>query len=294
MPTHSRKLLAGTGRKRRRADRRRKRREAAAELRVAAIACSAQLHAPPARYRLAQRAGDAARHRIRSSPDQVIVLSAHLDGYGYGEPVKGDRLYNGTLDDAAYVALLIRLRRAASGPAVPPSDPVRRVDRRGEGPARLALVRGASDGSKVADRGRHQPRPAAADLPARAADRACARRHDASATTPGGRAQPRHRRCRTIRSRSATCSGAPTMAVHAGGHSGDGVRLRLSARLAERADLPAMVSHRLSQAAGRSEAADGLEGRGGLQPLLLRAWSSASPTSRAAPAWKPRKRAKPH
>jgi len=37
-----------------------------------------------------------------------LVLSAHLDGYGYGEPVNGDRLYNGTLDDAAYVGTLIR------------------------------------------------------------------------------------------------------------------------------------------------------------------------------------------
>jgi hypothetical protein len=40
--------------------------------------------------------------------DQILVLSAHLDGYGYGEPVKGDNLYNGTLDDAAYVGTLIR------------------------------------------------------------------------------------------------------------------------------------------------------------------------------------------
>jgi hypothetical protein len=47
--------------------------------------------------------------------DQVIVLSAHLDGYGYGEPVKGDRIYNGTLDDAAYVALLIRLAERRQG-----------------------------------------------------------------------------------------------------------------------------------------------------------------------------------
>jgi hypothetical protein len=47
--------------------------------------------------------------------DQVIVLSAHLDGYGYGEPVNGDRLYNGTLDDAAYVALLIRLAERRHG-----------------------------------------------------------------------------------------------------------------------------------------------------------------------------------
>ena len=48
---------------------------------------------------------------------QTIILSAHLDGYGPGEPVAGDGLYNGTLDDAAYVALLIRLaeRRHGSG-----------------------------------------------------------------------------------------------------------------------------------------------------------------------------------
>ena len=37
-----------------------------------------------------------------------LVLSAHLDGYGFGEPVDGDGLYNGTLDDAAYVGTLIR------------------------------------------------------------------------------------------------------------------------------------------------------------------------------------------
>jgi Zn-dependent M28 family amino/carboxypeptidase len=39
---------------------------------------------------------------------QYLALSAHLDGYGFGEPVKGDNLYNGTLDDAAYVGTLIR------------------------------------------------------------------------------------------------------------------------------------------------------------------------------------------
>jgi hypothetical protein len=46
---------------------------------------------------------------------QTIVLSAHLDGYGPGEPVGGDGLYNGTLDDAAYVALLIRLAERRHG-----------------------------------------------------------------------------------------------------------------------------------------------------------------------------------
>lgn len=46
-----------------------------------------------------------------------VALTAHLDGYGYGEAVDGDGLYNGALDDAAYVALLTQLadRRAGKG-----------------------------------------------------------------------------------------------------------------------------------------------------------------------------------
>ena len=40
---------------------------------------------------------------------EYVVVAAHLDGYGYGTPVSGDNLYNGTLDDAAYVALLIQM-----------------------------------------------------------------------------------------------------------------------------------------------------------------------------------------
>jgi len=39
--------------------------------------------------------------------DQYVVVSAHLDGYGIGEPINGDAIYNGAFDDAAYVATLI-------------------------------------------------------------------------------------------------------------------------------------------------------------------------------------------
>lgn len=48
---------------------------------------------------------------------EAIVIAAHLDGYGRGEPVKGDAIYNGTLDDAAYVALLEQFaaKRAGKG-----------------------------------------------------------------------------------------------------------------------------------------------------------------------------------
>jgi hypothetical protein len=47
--------------------------------------------------------------------NEAIVLTAHLDGYGYGTPVDGDSLYNGTLDDAAYVALIVRLLERRQG-----------------------------------------------------------------------------------------------------------------------------------------------------------------------------------
>jgi hypothetical protein len=53
--------------------------------------------------------------RDPAAANQAIALTAHLDGYGYGTPVNGDRLYNGTLDDAAYVALLIRLAERRHG-----------------------------------------------------------------------------------------------------------------------------------------------------------------------------------
>lgn len=46
---------------------------------------------------------------------EYVVLGAHLDGYGYGEPVNGDALYNGALDDAAYVALLAQLADRRAG-----------------------------------------------------------------------------------------------------------------------------------------------------------------------------------
>ena len=107
------KLLAGSGRN------------------AAALIAAGSAGRPLPRFAVGNRfrADFALRQRGISSPNvlatlpgsdpslanQVIVLSAHLDGYGYGEPVNGDRIYNGTLDDAAYVALLIRLAERRAG-----------------------------------------------------------------------------------------------------------------------------------------------------------------------------------
>ncbi|WP_353218024.1 M28 family peptidase [Sandarakinorhabdus sp.] len=57
----------------------------------------------------------------KSKAGEALLLGAHIDGYGFGEPVNGDALYNGTLDDAGYVALLGQLaaRRGGKGFARP-------------------------------------------------------------------------------------------------------------------------------------------------------------------------------
>ncbi len=51
----------------------------------------------------------------KTKAGEHLLLGAHIDGYGFGEPVNGDGLYNGTLDDAAYVALLSQLAAQRRG-----------------------------------------------------------------------------------------------------------------------------------------------------------------------------------
>ncbi|WP_313809583.1 M28 family metallopeptidase, partial [Sphingobium sp.] len=94
----------------------------------AEIAAAADRSAPLTSFPLAQRfdASVAARRADLSSPNiiavmpgsdphlksQYVVLSAHLDGYGIGTPVKGDAIYNGALDNASGVASLLEIARA--------------------------------------------------------------------------------------------------------------------------------------------------------------------------------------
>ena len=49
--------------------------------------------------------------------DEVVVLSAHVDHVGIGEPIDGDRIYNGAMDDGSGSALLLDMAAnlAASG-----------------------------------------------------------------------------------------------------------------------------------------------------------------------------------
>ena len=55
-----------------------------------------------------------------SSPtlkSEYVVVSAHLDHLGIGEPINGKRIYNGAMDDASGVASVLDIaRRLASGP----------------------------------------------------------------------------------------------------------------------------------------------------------------------------------
>jgi hypothetical protein len=44
--------------------------------------------------------------------DQYVVLTAHLDHLGIGEPINGDRIYNGAMDNASGVATLLDIAQS--------------------------------------------------------------------------------------------------------------------------------------------------------------------------------------
>jgi len=46
-----------------------------------------------------------------SLADEYVVLSAHLDHVGIGEPIDGDRIYNGAMDNASGIATLLETAR---------------------------------------------------------------------------------------------------------------------------------------------------------------------------------------
>ncbi|MBZ9648950.1 M28 family metallopeptidase [Sphingobium sp. 3R8] len=102
----------------------------------AAIAAAADASAAVASFPLALRfkAQVAARRRDLSSPNLIailpgsdpklrpehVVLSAHLDGYGVGTPIKGDAIYNGAFDNASGVASLLEIAKALKASKVKP------------------------------------------------------------------------------------------------------------------------------------------------------------------------------
>lgn len=55
-----------------------------------------------------------------ASARQAVVFSAHWDHLGLGEPVQGDRIYNGAVDNATGVAMLIEMARAWAAQPIPP------------------------------------------------------------------------------------------------------------------------------------------------------------------------------
>ena len=61
--------------------------------------------------RLAERRREARGQRSRLK-DEYVVYSAHWDHLGVGAPVKGDKIYNGALDNASGVATVLEIARA--------------------------------------------------------------------------------------------------------------------------------------------------------------------------------------
>jgi Zn-dependent M28 family amino/carboxypeptidase len=48
-------------------------------------------------------------------PDEYILVTAHYDHFGIGEPVRGDSIYNGAYDNASGTALMLAIAKALAG-----------------------------------------------------------------------------------------------------------------------------------------------------------------------------------
>ncbi len=95
--------------------------------------------------------------------NEYVVLSAHMDHLGIGEPINGDRIYNGAMDNGSGSALLLDLAAALSQKKI--------RTRRRKRPVRLPIFcRSAHDSGEISGR-RHQHRYVSAYLPAQTAYR---------------------------------------------------------------------------------------------------------------------------
>ena len=83
--------------------------------RVAPAALQAHLRAQTAStHRRFDSANVAAILRGGARPDEYVVYSSHLDHLGVGDPVDGDDIYNGVLDNASGVAGMLGVAKAFS------------------------------------------------------------------------------------------------------------------------------------------------------------------------------------
>lgn len=63
-------------------------------------------------YRYANSTNVIAKIEGTKRPDETIIYTAHWDHLGVGEPVNGDSIYNGAVDNAAGVAALFEIAKA--------------------------------------------------------------------------------------------------------------------------------------------------------------------------------------
>ena len=105
--------------------------------------------------------------------NEYVVLSAHIDHLGIGEPINGDKIYNGAMDNGSGSALLLDVARSlkAGSRGAQALDSLRLCVRRRERPARLEIFRRAFHGSREINRRRYQHGHVSAAHPAQTSHR---------------------------------------------------------------------------------------------------------------------------
>ena len=117
--------------------------------------------------------GGAASRQRSATEGEYVVLSAHIDHIGIGEPINGDRIYNGAMDNASGSAVLLdvaaSLRKSTEKPKR--SHPVSVRHGRRKGPAGFAILYRSSNRQAAIHGCGHQHRHVPANCAAESAYR---------------------------------------------------------------------------------------------------------------------------
>ena len=91
-------------------------------------------------------------------PDQVVIYSAHWDHFGEDDKLKGDKIFNGAVDNGAGISEMLEIAGAFAKQKPAPNRSVLFIGHHARGirPARFAVLHQAPGIPAGQDRGRHQ------------------------------------------------------------------------------------------------------------------------------------------
>jgi hypothetical protein len=198
--------------------------------------------------------------------NEYVVISAHLDHVGVGEPINGDPIYNGAMDNASGIATLLETAAAAAARGGFKRSVVFAAGR--ERPARLTLLCEPDLGGGRHYRRESQHRHVPAAVPAQERSGAGTRRIGSCQRFEARRAPARDRGAVRSRAGAQRVREKRPVQLHQDRRAGVVVEGRLHQRFGGASDRQEVAYRALSRAERRSRPARGSQSRRGFRQGL--------------------------